>query len=209
MQFLAMLTMAIDHVGKVFFEDQIAWRVIGRIAFPIYAYMIVSGYRHTKDKQKYFYRLLLIALLSQFPYMYGLSATGINVVGSFAICLIVLLGMDKTKLYIFRILLIAAASFILEYFNFDYGMYGLFLILIYRYTTSKEMVLLHIMLNLFFLVYKGWLVQITSIWSTIALLYMPQIIKWIEAFRIPRWLWRSFYPAHLAGISIVLFIETF
>ena len=49
LQLIAMITMLIDHVGAAFFPDQLEWRVIGRISFPIYAYCIVLGYRHTKN----------------------------------------------------------------------------------------------------------------------------------------------------------------
>ncbi|KEQ26856.1 TraX family protein [Paenibacillus tyrfis] len=53
MQLIAVITMLTDHIGAVFFEDQAIWRVIGRIAFPIYAYGIVMRYRHTRDLKSY------------------------------------------------------------------------------------------------------------------------------------------------------------
>lgn len=43
MYWLAMLTMLIDHVGLVFFPTDPAWRIAGRLAFPIYAYALYMG----------------------------------------------------------------------------------------------------------------------------------------------------------------------
>lgn len=42
MYWLAMLTMLIDHVGLVFFPTDPAWRIAGRLAFPIYAYALYA-----------------------------------------------------------------------------------------------------------------------------------------------------------------------
>lgn len=47
MYWLAMLTMLIDHVGLVFFPTDPAWRIAGRLAFPIYAYALYMGYTRT------------------------------------------------------------------------------------------------------------------------------------------------------------------
>ena len=41
---LAMLTMLIDHIGLIWFPENMAWRIIGRLALPFYAFAIVLGY---------------------------------------------------------------------------------------------------------------------------------------------------------------------
>lgn len=182
------------------------WRIIGRIAFPIYAYLVVRGYQITKNKKKYLLRLLIIGLLSQYPYMYGLEISGINVVGTFVICILAMMIMDQVKRIYISVIIILISSCILEFFKFDYGIYALLLILIYRYSKQNRMIGLHIVLNIVFIFYKGWVLQFFSIAPTIAIVYMPHLLKWIEEIRIPRWLWRSFYPVHLSIIAILLFI---
>lgn len=54
LRLLAMLTMLIDHIGVIFFPDDIILRIVGRLAFPLFAWGIARGYRYTsslKDMQ--------------------------------------------------------------------------------------------------------------------------------------------------------------
>lgn len=69
LKIIAAVTMTIDHVGAMFFPDQIFWRCIGRMAFPIFCYLIANGFFYTRSKIKYLSRLLGCALLSQLPFI--------------------------------------------------------------------------------------------------------------------------------------------
>lgn len=67
--------MLIDHLGIVLYCNQmidnntyVLMRSIGRIAFPIFAFLIVEGYRKTKDIRKYQLRLFISALVGQITY---------------------------------------------------------------------------------------------------------------------------------------------
>lgn len=67
LKYIAMATMLIDHIGMV--EGNIKlFRFIGRIAFVLYAYMVVEGWMNTKDRQRYFSKLLLLAFISEIPF---------------------------------------------------------------------------------------------------------------------------------------------
>ena len=46
-QFIAALTMLIDHIGMVFFPSVIGFRAIGRLSFPLFAFGIAEGVRYT------------------------------------------------------------------------------------------------------------------------------------------------------------------
>ena len=69
---IAVVTMLMDHVGMVFFNNMPVLRGIGRISFPLYAFMIADGYAHVKEDPErlrhYLLRLILLALISEMPY---------------------------------------------------------------------------------------------------------------------------------------------
>jgi hypothetical protein len=73
LKLIAIISMIIDHVGAAFFPGITIFRTIGRIAFPIFAYQLAKGYKHTSNLNKYAGRLFLFALISYVPYIYFLG----------------------------------------------------------------------------------------------------------------------------------------
>ncbi len=69
LKLIAIITMFIDHIGYFILPEIRDLRVIGRIAFPIFAYMIAMGYIHTSNRKTYAKRLFLFGLISQPFYM--------------------------------------------------------------------------------------------------------------------------------------------
>ncbi|WP_036728211.1 TraX family protein [Peptoniphilus mikwangii] len=88
LKIIAILTMLIDHIGAGIVEKMypvnsvnlpamwmnsagrvdIILRFIGRIAFPLFLFLLIEGYTHTRDKKKYFIRLLIFAFISEIPF---------------------------------------------------------------------------------------------------------------------------------------------
>lgn len=69
LKIIAMAAMVIDHASVIFIGPETnVWRCIGRISFPLFAFLIAEGAVHTKNKLKYASRLLLFAFISEVPY---------------------------------------------------------------------------------------------------------------------------------------------
>ena len=143
---IAVITMLIDHTGSVFLSGNpiplftvaghtltlyTVLRFIGRISFPIFAYLIVEGFLHTSDRKNYGLRLFIFALISEIPWNLEHSGTiwysGQNVfftllLGYLGLC--VLERIEKEKLsvnYLLMLLLLMVISVVLRS---DYGISG-------------------------------------------------------------------------------------
>lgn len=202
MQWIAMITMLIDHIGAVFYPQVEELRIIGRIAFPIYAFAVYIGYKHTRNVQKYIWRLFWIAVLSQVPFMAAFNHLSLNVVWTLWASLLVLLVLDKLPNRLLGIPIVIGAGIIMEITAMDYGMYGLLLVLLFRYFQGPILVLGHVLLTALYIQLYSSSVQMYSVVATLGI----AIAQYYGAgFRLkgPRWIWRYFYPAHLAIIAII------
>lgn len=203
MQWIAMATMLIDHIGIVFFPEDPTWRIIGRIAYPIYAYMIALGLTRTRNRKKYFLRLAMLAAISQIPYMIALKSPQINVISAFLLISWVITQADAFKSKLGKGILYLAAAILLEVLPFEYGCYGLLLIMIYRHLSGWKMAAAHLLINILAMVFLGWVIQMASILPTI---FMVLKKEYNQKHRVPLWIWRTFYPAHL---SVLAFLPLF
>lgn len=73
LKIIAVICMLCDHFGDAIIKHFSFFNIIGRIAFPIFAFQITEGYIHTKNLKRYFKRLIIFAIISQIPFMLFLS----------------------------------------------------------------------------------------------------------------------------------------
>lgn len=202
MQWIAMLTMLIDHIGVVFYPDQLWLRIIGRIAFPLYAYLIVVGYQRTRSYRNYIIRLGLLAIIAQPAYQWAFHTTGLNVIITLFIGLVLLKLLDLTVKYRLVQLLIVLITLVgSTFFELDYGAYGIVLMLIFRYAQKDKLMLFHALLELGFLLIWGY--QFISLIVTYFISQQEKLLAKADTIGVPRWLWRCFYPLHLYILALI------
>ena len=220
LKIIALVAMAIDHMGAVVvayfmslpgeysgFWGSLYWpcRSIGRIAFPIFCFLLVEGFLHTKNKGKYFLRILLFALLSEIPF--NLAFQGKlkapmyqNVFWELAmgIFLMMLLAeiekrsrnlILKVSLMILMVMVTAGAA---ESLCFDYGEHGIITIaLLYYFRNSRS---LQLMAGAF-----------SFLWSWKAMLgFLPIIFYNGKKGRGIKYAFYIFYPAHLLVFYLII-----
>ena len=144
LKIIAFLTMIIDHYGAIFQGDILAFRIIGRIAFPIYCFLLVEGYFHTSNVKNYAKRLLIFALISEVPFDLAfydkIGFVHQNIFFTLFIGLVAIYLIDnKDKKYNFdksAVIIIACLSAIV--LSVDYNVIGIIYILMLYFTRSYD-----------------------------------------------------------------------
>ncbi len=150
LKLIAVISMTIDHVGFILFPGQLWLRCIGRLAFPIYAFLITEGYLHTHNVKKYLLRLGILAVVSEIPFNLAISGTLIapehqNVFLTLFLGLLAIALMEKGQLYlppnltalsILPVLLACLAAIILKT---DYDCYGILIISLFYIAKTRPM----------------------------------------------------------------------
>lgn len=199
LKLIAIISMIIDHIGYVFYPGIVEFRIIGRIAFPIFAYQIALGYCHTRDLKKYKFRLLIFAMVSQIPYIL-VFPTGLNIFFNLLLAVYAIEFYDKNRFFGLGGLLIYT-YLVGKVILFGYGIYGILLSLIF-YIYSKKPIQLS--LSFLLLTFSYWLYYNNFI-QTYALLALPIIlINWKYKVILNKWWFYLFYPTHLI---ILYFIQ--
>ena len=128
---LAFIFMFIDHIGAILFPTQYLFRIVGRLSFPLFAYLIAQGISLTKNPKNMLKRLLLFAFISQIPFVMAFHLPSLFF--SWNIFMTLALGTCFCVIYKENSLLGAVSLPCLavssQYvFRADYGVYGVFVI---------------------------------------------------------------------------------
>lgn len=220
LKIIAIITMFIDHIGYAIHDGNFSYyNYIGRIAFPIFAFQVSEGYIHTKNLKKYFIKLLLFAIISQIPFMLFNSIItdkiGLNVIFTLLFGLVSIFIYDKCESKILGILVAIEIGLIAQILHFDYGFYGVAIVLIFYIFKNN-----FINASLFFIIATATK-YIASMINLKALLH-PTLIKlflytclsiiFIAAYngkkgKDTRYLLYLFYPIHLLLIYGIYLIK--
>lgn len=159
LKWIAMITMFIDHVGAVVLEyipqaelpavtaTYYVLRYIGRLAFPIYCFLLVEGYHHTSNRMRYLRDLLIFGLISEIPFeICFMSEPGNgfhNIFWTLSLGFVVMLALDYAKTKFMNatwvnLLIMLAGAYIAETIGCDYGAIGVLLIFILYQTRNDR-----------------------------------------------------------------------
>jgi hypothetical protein len=193
--------MLIDHIGLFFFPEMVIFRIIGRLAFPLFAFGIAFGYTKTKNVTKYGERLLLLALISQPIFSLLLNNGKLNICFTLLLGLLAILIYDKIKNSWLKILSLGLLSLFTFWLQVDYGVYGVLMILFFYIFRNNIWLLIaqSILTFVSVLVNPGSFLQLFAIPAFFIVYYFKQY-----DFKINKIVSYLFYPVHLLIIYIIL-----
>ena len=135
LKLIACVTMLIDHAGAVLFPQYLNLRIIGRIAFPIYCFLLAEGVIYTKSPMRYGIRLGVGAVLSELPF--DLALFGGITLQYQSVMITLLIGfvmgncMKCANNPLWKVLIILPFALLAEWLKTDYGGWGIVMIALF------------------------------------------------------------------------------
>ncbi len=218
LKLIALITMTIDHVGYLLLPRVRILRVIGRIAFPIFAYMIAEGCQYTHDRKKYLLSMLSVAALCQIVYFFAMGSLSMSVLVTFSLSIGLIYLTDyahaggrfgKAYLYLaggflfFVCYLAHDVLFPKTDFGIEYGLLGVLLPVFAHIGARKQKKLQYFTAGLVLMDLTWGGIQ----WASMAAIPLLALYNGKRGKRKMKNLFYIYYPAHLVviyGLSLLL-----
>jgi hypothetical protein len=212
LKIIAIVTMVSDHIGKILYPDLLLLQIIGRLSFPLFAYLVVLGVESTKKPRKYMATLLSFAVIAQFPYFlaFGIQPfERLNILFSLFLCAVTIYFYNKRSP-------LALVPLLLSIILMTEGSYYVVLTAVgMKLLTDKPKIgaLALVALNLQFLFIPDFESQIQILSLLAVPLIFLHIKGWLKkeilipenslAYSTRKYFFYVFYPLHLALLFLI------
>lgn len=206
LKLIALLSMLVDHIGAILFPEITCLRIIGRLSFPLFCFLIAQGFIHTSSVPKYLLRLMTFAVVSELPFdwaIYGKlfywEAQNIFFTLSLGLCALWLLQKSLPRFPLAGLAGVGALSAAAELLHLDYGWLGVMtVVLFYICSQNKWMTALS-----FALLNTGYSIALDyTVQPYAAAALLPIVFYNGERGKYSlKYFFYSFYPLHLLALA--------
>ena len=211
LKMIALIAMTLDHIGVQILTDSELLRIIGRLAFPIFAYTIAEGCTHTKNRKRYALIIGATALLCQLVYFFAMQSLYQCIFVTFLLSIIIIYTFDravKSKSpiwWLFGVVLLLSVLFVTEFlpnilyktdFYIDYGFAGVMVPVLIYFASGKASKLTAALFALSLLAFSVGGIQ----WYSLFALPIIALYNGKRGTRRLKWFFYIYYPVHLVVI---------
>ncbi|WP_039901251.1 TraX family protein [Leptotrichia sp. oral taxon 879] len=204
LKIIGIIAMFVDHYHYII-GGNVILNIVGRIAFPIFAFTLSEGYVHTRNLKKYLYRLLIFAIGIQIPSIIFGHKYPINIFFTLFLGLLTIYILNFKKkyiknqifLWIIKIILMSFILFISQWLEMDYGAYGILLIVNFNISRNSKFCILmnFLILNTFNLLFPDiFKLTKTQFFSIVSLIFIFMYNG--KKGRSMKYFFYLFYPIH-------------
>ena len=196
LKIIALVSMTIDHIGYFGFPGNIYWRIVGRLSFVIFAYMIANGYLYTRNKVRHGLIILGLGLLFDLALIVTNNYSASNIFTTLGLGYFLIMFYDNKKYGLCSLILLSSL-----FFPLDYGIYGLLFILFSYifYNNISKLLFANVMLVIFGL-YFGMVMDI-QIFSCLGIILLYCYNH--EKGRGLKYFFYIYYPAHIIILRLI------
>lgn len=144
LKIIAIVSMVIDHCAYFLMDNNStlyeAMRCVGRIAFPVFAFLIAEGFAYTHNRKRYFTRLLVFAVISEVSWYLLNGADGThNVMFTLALGVVALAVLEKLKENsVLCGIAILSIAYLATWSGVDYEWRGILMILVFNLLRNQN-----------------------------------------------------------------------
>lgn len=214
---MAIIFMVIDHIGVFLLNDNTLFRIVGRLAFPMFVYLLADGFRRTKDLRAYFLRIASLYVISIIPYSLAVSGRLLcatqNVYGSLFLYLILYCILNKESgparknlLKGAKVLVVVAAGVLAVVLHLEYSWYGVLIAVIMFHMHDLGVQQTAYLISFASLVYgriTGFPLQVAAGFSVFFVPYQGNFATSPKPTKGLQWVSYLFYPVHLLFFAIL------
>jgi hypothetical protein len=195
---LAAIFMVFDHIGVVFFPKNQLFRLIGRLSFPLFAWLLTRGERYTRSFGQYLLRLFFLGLISEPLYLLALSGTRLNILFTLSLGLITLRLSRRFAPYQYLIWGLGIVT--AELLRVEYGAYGIAAIYLFAVFRSSPV---------WWAAWIGLHLLLIAVSAEFGWFQLPAVVAGLlvnlanhQKGPSARWFY-SFYPLHLLVLYFI------
>lgn len=207
LKIIAMVTMFLDHFGMIFFPDIDTFRIIGRISFPIYAYLISEGCKYTSNRKLYFLRIFGLGLICSTVFIIVERYVYMCVLITFSLSILLIYLIDyvresfQTRLLLL-LLSVVAIRILCNYIEVDYDFFGILVPVIVYIANDRRFKLALFTISLIFLIVSCLKTNPLQIYSLLSVIFVALYNGERGKLNLKKFFY-LFYPVHLALLWIV------
>lgn len=213
---IACITMVLDHIKYAIPQtDCFITEYLGRLSYPLFAFLVVEGYVHTSNLKKYYKRLLVFAVISQIPFMLFRTLVGewkmLNIMFTLLLGLLSITAYDKIKKEYISFPVCILLILLGEFLNVDYGWFGVTMILILYIFREKNILKLisYTILIILYFYFSGIKVINYAVIMLFISMLSPIILILLyngKQGKKMKYFFYWFYPIHMIILYVLNFI---
>lgn len=225
LKIIACITMLIDHMGVLLFPKITILRIIGRIAFPIFAFLLAEGCYYTRNKIRHLLVISGFAVVMQVVLFLATRMTDFSIFIHFSIAVLLCLVIDLIEKFIKERKVIVSIALILSflisvimlilidknttYFFSNYGLYGIFVPVV-LYIIRKYIKHIHVFVSIMVICLSMVLMHFFTVWmyqlyGMIACVFILLYNGKKGKYNL-KYLFYIFYPLHLVVLYAIALI---
>lgn len=212
---IAAASMLIDHMGLLLFPQYRFMRILGRLAFPLYAFCIAEGFYYTRDRKRYFWQIFVLGLACQIVYFIADGSMYLGVLIAFSLSILLMWTLDGVKKALAAkdgtmkaaaifVLSLAAVAALCHFMTVDYGFVGI-LLPVLAFASDKKWLRLGLfslgLVALCAVIYCSGGLDVQ--WWALAALPLLALYNGKPGKYRMKYFFYVFYPAHLAILYLI------